>query len=345
MNTRLSFRTSFFCFLFTFCSFIATGAAESFPFRAVEPGSQLPDARVFDQKSGQELALGQLKGHPSVLAFWGGDIPTKKNRAIQALTELREMNTFFKEKGINFLVINAQGDSGDIIDEVSAAAGLEKSVYVDQDHHAYGVLGIFVMPSVMLVDQNGKVVNGFGYSKDMTDRLRGEIEIMQGEKTREQVEAELHPTMVEKSKEAKAATRHLNMGKVLAEKGQPDSAIREFQAAVENNPKLGEAYVALGCTYLQLGKLAEAQAALDKGYDLLPDSLDGEICNAQIKAEQGAIDDAIYDLQAMIFRNGRNHHLRYVLGTFYAKKNDHEKATAEFRKAYELLEKRNHFDQ
>ena len=131
----------------------------------------------------------------------------------------------------------------------------------------------------------------------------------------------------------------------MTHKGQLDSAAREFEQAVAINPKMGEAHVKLGCLYVQLGKLEEAQTSLDKAYDLQPDSVEGEICTAQIKAQQGVIDEAIDDLQPLIFRNGRNHHLRYVLGTFYAQKGNHAKATGEFQKAYELLNKRTNLGQ
>ena len=57
------------------------------------------------------------------------------------------------------------------------------------------------------------------------------------------------------------------------------------------------------------------------------------------RAEKGEVAQAISDLQAMVFRNGRNYHLHYVLGTLYSKKTDPEKAAQEFRKAYELLDR------
>jgi len=102
------------------------------------------------------------------------------------------------------------------------------------------------------------VAAGMGYSRDLPKRLKGEMEIMLGEKTRAQIEEELHPKMVEKSAEEKGARSHFNLGKTMIERGQPESAMREFNKAVELEPLMGKALIHLGCLQLDGGKLAEA---------------------------------------------------------------------------------------
>ncbi len=343
MNVRS--HTAIFSFLATFYFVFSTGAAESFPFRSVNPGDMLPVTTISQSDSGKKITLGKPGGRITVLAFWGADLPTKKQRSTQALNQLQQLAPFFREKQVDLLVVNAQGDSAEVMKEVIAASGVSSPTYLDSEQSAYQNLGLLVMPAVMLVDKGGKVVNGFGYSQEMVSRLKGEIEILLGEKNRAQFEAELHPVMIDKSKEEKDGARHLNMGRVLAKKGQPDAAAREYALAIKNSPKLADAHIQLGCVLVELGKLAEAQTAIDAGLALNPSSLEGEICNAQIRAEKGEVAQAIADLQPMVFRNNRNHHLHYILGTFYAKKADHEKASQEFRKAYELLNKQAHAEE
>ncbi|MDH4332513.1 MAG: redoxin family protein [Desulfobulbaceae bacterium] len=343
---KISFHTAMFCLLAILYSVIGTEAAESFPFRAINPGDMMPATTLAQSDSGKKISLGkQGGGRITAFAFWGADLPSKKQRSTQALTQLQQLAPFFRDKQVDLLSVNAQGDSPEVIKEVLAASGFTSPTYLDPDKDAYGALGILVMPAVLLVDKAGKVVNGMGYSQEMVSRLKGEIEILLGEKTREQFEAELHPAMIEKSKEEKDANRHLNMGLVLAKRGQLEAAAREYGLAIKNGPKLAAAHIELGCISLELGKLAEAQTAIDNGLDLDPKSVRGEICNAQIRAEKGEVAQAIADLQAMIFRNGRNHQLHYVLGTFHAKKAEHEKAAQEFRKAYELLDRQIHAEE
>ena len=337
MNVRIFCKILTLTILLSLYTFLSSGVAESFPFRTLSVGEQVPNVTLVNAADNSSLSTQDLKGSAAVIFFWGGDLDSKKKRAIAALTELQELLPFFTEKNIAFKVVNAQGDSDATIAEVSEASGLSVPVYLDSDQQAYGALGIFIMPSVLLLDSKGVTVAGMGYSKDMTAELKGEIEIMLGEKTREQVDAELNPVMVEKSKEEKDGNRRLSMGLVMARKGQLEAAQREFQAALESNPQLAAAHIELGCLAFQLGKNEEALNYLDAGLDIDEDSLRGEICLAQVTAAQGDIDGALSDLKAMLFRNARNAELHYVIGTLYDKKNNAAEAAKEYSKAYQLL--------
>lgn len=334
-----------FWFLFFFCIFISSGLAESFPFRSVDIGSPLPDAKIVEQAANKPLQLRELKGKPAVLFFWGADVPTKRQRAVEALGQVQQLTPFLEQHGIRLVVINAQGDPAAVINEVRSEAGLTAPVYIDPDNHVYGTMGLYIMPSFLLVDKDGKIIAGAGYSKQMTTQLRGEVDILLGMKNRQQMEADLHPTNVDKSPETKTAIRHFNMGKVMAEKGQLEAAVREYQQAVASDPKMGEAYIELGCTEVELNKLQEATGSLGKGRALTPGSLRGEICMARIKSAQGALDEALEDLKLLAFRNNREPELHYTIGTIHAKKANHAEAAAAFRKAYELQRKKQQFEQ
>jgi tetratricopeptide (TPR) repeat protein len=314
-------------------------AAESFPFRALERGGALPAVTVRDVDSGALLALDALGGRNTVLFFWGGDVPAKKERSLSALTRLRQLAPFFQARQVRLVVINAQGDPAETIREVAAASGINWPMYADPEQSAYGALGIYVMPAVLLVDTQGRAVEGFGYGRDMVAGLMGEIEILLGEKSRAGVEAELRPQMAEKSREEKEGLRHLGLGNAMLGKGQLEAAAREYEQAVAREPKLAAAHIGLGCVLVDLRRLPEAEESLARGLDLAPDSLAGEICAARLRAGKGQVAEAIADLQALLFRNGRDPHLRFVLGTLYEKKGDYEKAALEFRRAYEFLEK------
>lgn len=337
MNNLESFKIIVLTLFISFSICLDSGVAQSFPFRNLAVGKPLPAGTIVDSADRTAFSLDALHGRPAVLLFWGGDIEMKKKRAITALTELQGLAPFLAERNISVKVINAEGDSLTIIKEVIAASGLTEPVYVDPDQKLYGELGVFIMPAVLLLDNDGVIVAGLGYGKDMTATLKGDIQIMLGEKTPEQLEAELHPVMIEKTKDEKDANRYLNMGKVLVHKGQFDEAKKEFQTALSRNPKLAEAFVELGCVDFQLGELDESAKNLDLGLELDPDSLRGEICFAQTTAAQGDVDTALDDLQEMLFRNGRNANLHYVLGTLHEQKGDLAKAAVEYRKAYELL--------
>ena len=331
-------KSLFFSAIFLLYTFISSGSAESFPFRTIAPGDQLPTLTL-TSSMGQSLSTADLPATPSVLLFWGADIAEKKARSIKAMQELDRLAPFFNQHKVSLLLINAQGDDSSRFAQVQQESKSTAPLYHDSGQQAYGQLGIFIMPSVLLLDKERQVVAGMGFSKSMGPRLRGELEILLGLKSRDKVEEELNPKMVEKSASEKKARRHLQMGLVLVRKGQLEAGIRELLQAVSSQENLAEAQSVLGCAYGQLGKEQEALTALDRALELNPDDVQAEICLAQISASQGELAEAIQDLQAMLFRHGRNAQLHYVLGQLLQQQQQHEKAAQEFSKAYELLER------
>lgn len=323
-----------------FLAVSGVSVAGSFPFREVELGDTVPDATLSDYKSQASVSFAGLRGHPFVALFWGADIEAKKRRSIEALQAFQLLRPFLRKREIPVLTINAQGDSSAVIDEVIGEAGGEFPVYIDSAQTLYGKLGIYVMPAFLLVGADGKVAAGMGYSHDLGEELRGEVEILLGEKSREQVELELHPVMVEKSAEEKEANRLRNMGFVMARRGMPESAIPEFEAVIKLFPDDAPSLIELGCLYVETGEVAKAEEFLDKGLELAPDSLHGQICEATLLDGLGKTQEAVEELQGLLLRNSRNSHLHYILGTLLEKMGQLEKAVVEYRKGYELLERK-----
>ncbi len=322
-------------FMFLLCS---VSMASSFPFRAISKGDPLPGSLVFrNLGDGSTLTVEDLKGAPAVLVFWGADMESKKKRSLKTFKALEEILPYLRERKIRVLLVNAQGDSTDVMQDVVGSLDGSMPAYADETQRAYGALGIFVVPSVLLSDGDGNVVAGLGYSHDFSERLKGEVEVMLGEKTRADVEKELRPEMKEKPAGEKQATRHFNMALVMQKRGQTDSAISELNKALELEPDMGEAHGQLGCLYLEQGKIGEARAALDKSYDLNPEYLPANICDALLRAEEGEAEDALGDLQSLLFRHARNPELHYALGRLHEKQGKSAEAAQEYRKAFELI--------
>jgi tetratricopeptide (TPR) repeat protein len=321
------------------CFFVLSdySQAESFPFRSLSIGQQLPDVTLSDPENKKELSLHSFAGKPLLIVFWGGDMAAKKKRAVKILQVVASLKDSLDSKGVSLLVVNLKNDTTQVISEVMTASGLEVPVYGDPGREAYGRFGIYVMPSVLLVDKQGKVVGGIGYSRDITQRLRGEVDILLGDKSREELVAELNPETKEVPQELKLAQRHLNMGIVMKQKGMFDAAVRELLESLELNPQLADARIELGCLYLEKGRLEDAITELEAGLESNPQSVEAQICLARISGELGELEEALQDLQALTFRHGRNPELHFVTGTLNEKKGDIGKAAAEYRKAYELL--------
>ena len=323
-----------FCLLFVLCG---ASMASSFPFRSIAQGDPMPSLTFKGLADNAVLTVDSLKGNPVVFVFWGADIETKKERSLKTFTATEELLPYLQERNIKVFLVNAQGDTKDVVQGMTGDLNGKLPVYIDENQKAYGELGIFVVPSVLLMDKDGKVAAGLGYSHDFSDRLKGEVEVLLGEKKRDEVEAELRPEMSEKSAEEKKTTRHLNLALVMKQRGQLDSAITELQNAIAIDPNMVEALGELGCLYLDKGNVEEAKKYLDKAYDLDGEYLPANICDARVMAEEGQIDDALDELNTLLFRNARHPELHYVIGTLLEKKKMYEEAAKEYRKAFELV--------
>ncbi len=312
--------------------------ASSFPFRSVNPGDEIPPVSL--SGSGGSFTLDSSSGKRAAIIFWNADGKSKKKRAGKALKSVAELQEFFKTKNVTTLVVNTGSDTPDIISEVMTESGLSTTVYIDSEKNAYRSYGIFVLPSIMLVDDQGKITAGLGYSRDLKKRLKGEIEVMIGEKDRAQFEKELHPETVEKSAEEKNSKRHFNLGETMIQRGQLEVAVKEFQKALEFDPGMTEANIRLGCLYLDLEEKDQAKENLAKGMEANPDSVAGQICQARIQADEGDVEGAADDLQFLLLRNGRDHTLHYALATMLEKLGKLEDAIKEYRSAYDLIVKK-----
>lgn len=337
MNRHNFFFLVVACFLLFATSLAGASVANSFPFRGVNPGDPLPEIVLSDMQTGKDVHFSRFKNRPYLSVFWGADMEAKKKRSLSVFTVIKELKPFLDAKNIPVQLINVQNDSDTVIHDLLKQSGLEGPVFIDRDQGAYSKLGIFVLPSVLLVDGQGIVRAGMGYSRDLDVMIKGEVEIVLGNKTREMLNLELRPEVIEEPEDVKLARRHLNTGQVLQRRGMIEEAVREIREALKIKNDMAEAHIALGCLLIDLGQTEEANQALGKGLELTPDSFEGQLCDARLLAAEGELDDAVLDLKALLLRHGRSPDLHYVLGTIYERRGEDKLAAEEFKKAYELL--------
>lgn len=325
-------------FLALFFFNISTLLAVAFPFREFEEGGQVPDATIKGVKDpGKTVTFAGLKGKPYLVVFWGADLPEKIEHSAKALAEVESLSSFLRERNVQMFSVNAQGDEAAGIEEVVNQSGSTLEVFTDPEQKAYATLGIFVLPTVLLVDKDGKAAAGLGYSRDLVDRLKGSVEIMLGEKSAEQVAAELHPEMKEASDQQKGSRRHYDFGLVMIKRGQLDTAIREFSKAVEIDPAMVDAHLQLGCLYLGNKQLAEAEKAINQALAADPDSVRGKVCRGELKRLQGKQAEAARELQAVLTADPENYEAFYTLGKVHEDQKQDKEAMTAYKNAYKNI--------
>jgi tetratricopeptide (TPR) repeat protein len=338
MNGNMKSFVAVIFFLAVFFFNISTLLAVAFPFREFDEGGPVPEVKLQGLKdAGKTVSFAGLKGKPFLVVFWGADLPEKIDHSARALAEVEALSSFLKERNVQTFSVNIQGDEGASIAEVVKQSGSTLEVYSDSGQKAYAALGLFVLPTVLLVDKDGRAAAGLGFSRDLGDRLRGAVEIMLGEKTVAQVEAELRPEMKEASDQEKGGKRHYDFGLVMMRRGQTDTAIREFSKAVEINPALIDAHLQLGCLYLGKNQLAEAEKAINQALAGDPNSVRGKICRGELKRLKGQLAEAVQELQAVLSAAPDNYEALYFLGRVHEDQKQDQEAMAAYRNAYAAI--------
>jgi len=335
MNYYLKFVARILIILPVLLLSLYTLVAAAFPFREFKVGDPVPDVTLAPMEAGKsQITFSGLKGKPFIVIFWGADLPEKIKHSAKVLGEIEGLVPFLNERNIDRYSINVQNDDSAAINEVLNKSKSSIAIYKDENLKAYGALGIYVVPTFLLVDRDGNVAAGMGYSRDLVDRLKGSIEIMLGEKTAEQVAAELRPEMIEASDEAKGSRRHFNYGLVMVKRGQFDAAIREFSKAVEIDPSMSKSHLQLGCLYLRKNDYENAEIAIDKVLEVDPESVRGKICRGELLRLKKQLDEADKLLLKVISAHPEKYEAHYNLGRVLEDKKKNKESMESYKKAY-----------
>lgn len=311
--------------------------AFAFPFRAFDEHEPVPAATVYRLEDAAAVPLERFKGKPYIAMFWGADLPAKFERSVKTLAALEQLVPFLKERNITVFSVNVQGDGPEIINTIVGDAKSTIPVYVDKDGRAYGALGVYVTPAILLVDKDGKAQAGMGYSHDAVDRLKGAVEIMLGEKTAEQVAAALRPEAKEISEAEKVALLHLNYGSVMLKRGLVDAAAREFEKALAIKPDLAQAHIELGCLLLNKGEVDRAREEVGKGLAIDSGNLAGLLCRTNLLADEGKLAEAVLELTKIVETHPDSSKALYRLARVLEAKKETALAMQRYREAYNLL--------
>jgi tetratricopeptide (TPR) repeat protein len=323
-----------FLVLFLIVAFLVMGSTlPAFPLRSLEPGSTVPDFVLPTLAGGEANVLGE-GGNISVILFWATDSNGKTKRSLDLLRTLQTIGESYGDQGI--VVVSVNVDAGDY---KSLKVLLEQNdivvpVLLDEREELYGAYGLFILPTVAIVDRDGTLKTAIGYTHNISESIVGQVEIMLGLKTPEELEAELNPEeMVEVPDNIKQAQSHLNLGRIFMEKRSADMAGPEFQKAVELDPQNAEAHAELGAFHVQKGEYDKAQSELEKAIELDPDTIKGRYALGVLYRKKGEFDKAISNLEAVLeMKPGHARALR-ELGRVFEDQGDLEKALDSYREA------------
>ncbi|MBI4039046.1 tetratricopeptide repeat protein, partial [Candidatus Daviesbacteria bacterium] len=124
---------------------------------------------------------------------------------------------------------------------------------------------------------------------------------------------------------------HNNLGDVYGRLGDKQTALREFQKAIELKPNYGDAYHNLGNTYRELGQADKALENYQKALEFNPKLWQSYQNIASLYFQSKQFDKALDFIQKGVLINPKNINLRVNLGIVYL-------AIGEKKKAKEIFD-------
>jgi peroxiredoxin/predicted negative regulator of RcsB-dependent stress response len=319
--------------------FICSNLSGASQLRHLRQGDMLPgfNIRTID---GNPICLNDLKGKITVLAFWklGQDDSNKM------LVDLSRISKQYRDKGVKVLAINGNKASDQQIRQLSGTKNLNCVFAGDPDLITYGSIGIFVLPTTLIIGPDTRVTFIYSlYSRNFITQINTQVKILLGEITQDQVEAELHlGKSPDVSKARIKAERYINLGKMLmANPALKNKAFQVLTTAVQTDHSYYKPHVLLAKLHLENNMIRDAATELVQAFKLSPNLKllqDARLLEARELADQG------HDSQALsIFRKWLNDNqkppaaLYFTLGRIYEKQNRMSLATEAYYNAAETM--------
>ena len=122
----------------------------------------------------------------------------------------------------------------------------------------------------------------------------------------------------------------LQAGVQSVQAGNLNTAIEQFQAAIDAEPNNADAYQRLGSALYNRGDFEAARTALEKSVELNPKDESTRLVLAALLNDMGEYAAAVSNLQTLLERNPDNPEAHFILGLAYQSQGDLPTAAAEY---------------
>ena len=255
------------------------------------------------------------------------------------------INLYKKAININSIYVDAHYNLGHLYEDIGrqqdALEAYEKALSINPAHkdsyyklgHLYQELGQAqkaVMAYSQIIRSNPSDEDGYlNLIKTYSEIIKEEPQNLIYRKARESV-LEAYADLI--NSKGSNSVSFFNMGVVHNEIGDPLSAIRYYQRALEINPNYCDALYNLGNTYEQIGYVKEAISSYEKVVELSPRYADAYLNLGVIYSSLGQKQKAESFFQKVVAVDPHNSTAYFNLGFIFETK-------GEFQKAREFYEK------
>ncbi|MHC4556663.1 MAG: tetratricopeptide repeat protein [Planctomycetota bacterium] len=298
-------------------------------------GDKMPEFSAIDV-AGQVFDYKHSRGKVLMIVFLSGE----KKRSDRAASDIEGIVSNFGKNAERLeIVIVVDNPNGLYFQSEKDGPIKDFHILLDSEYKLWGKFGIIAIPTVVISDTNDVILwikAGHGYDFVPTVRayLSKALDITQENDPEEirQVKIVTNDTIMARVK------RHLQMAKILEQKGRFESAIAEIHKAKELDPNSVEVNLELGELFCRVGRSKSALNMIEQmRVTKRQDKARVLLISGWAKRQMGDIEIAEKDLleaTKLDVKSGRGF---FELGQVYHTKGEKDKAISAYYRALTLV--------
>ena len=304
--------------------------------RKAQVGDIMPEFSLSDS-TGAAFSYRHGSGKVVVLTF----LPTIQSRFERVIEDIKAVagNIPDQANNLTFAGIISGSAGEDLLKSRQADSKLPFAILLDSEFHLWGTLGVIAAPTMLIIGKDDKILwVRAGEGTDFVPVVRAYLDKALGI---------VQETAPENTQYVKAATndtvedrqqRHLQMAKILEQKGRIESAVAEVQKAAALDPNSIEPSLVLGELYCKSGRNKEALELTQKIKVIKPtDRARLLLISGWARRQMGELQVAEKLLLEATVLDPQSARALFELGKVYQAENQTNKAMDSYFKALTLV--------
>lgn len=275
-----------------------------------------------------------------ILLIFGEPYHQPTQEALMALKKIYQ-TVGLAEIEVPVYLILSQEPTAEQKAQLDAKEKIRADILLDKDRRAFGDYGVIVLPSVVLIDKEGKVDLALsGLPLAFSDIVEDALLFSTGRMTRAEYESSRSaPKSAQEEEKAAKVSRLTGLAGQLLRRGFGELALARYQEALGLGGSYLPARVGMARCLLQLNRLPEAWEQLQKVLQVEKDHLEANLLMAWVEIRRGGeeIAAAKWRLNWILTTHPSHPQANYLMGMVYETQGEKDRALEHYKKAAQLL--------
>jgi tetratricopeptide (TPR) repeat protein len=298
-------------------------------------GAEAPEITALGV-DGDAVTTAQFADRPMVLIF--GELTNPKT--FQACSDVLELlrTDRLAQSGVVPILLTAHEVTAEDL-AARPEGSLPAVVMIDAQRKAFGAYKILVVPSVVIVGADRKVVYATpSFLPQFKTLVREALLVATGQKRPEDLDRSISGDESDRPPSSRA-DRLVGLAEELASHGLDDMAEARLMEALAMERDNARGRLALGRLRMRQGRIEEAEAQFRRVLELQPGSFEGSLWLARAQITRGGadLDAAEQAVRAALEKDPSSPMAHYLLGLIHDQRGHWKEASGAYRAALEQL--------